>query len=129
MRIVKQLLVYLTAFGLAYFGAFNHGYPLIMAADLAVFGILVFLWIFLPMLKANDIPQGIRTAELFRKYRIPKLLLFSWLVWIGFIQLKLDTPDHALVVMFWILKIAIAIILESILVMLILIDDIVPPLR
>jgi len=76
------------------------------------------------MVKSKNIVRSLKGVAFFTQYRIPKLLLYTFLIYIGIIGTEIGGQDHGLQVVFWILKIAVAVFLELVVAMYILLDDV-----
>jgi hypothetical protein len=122
MTIIERVTLYSLALGIMYLGIINPHYPWLLFVIFIVFGVLIFLWILLPILKVNNIAGRLRDVAYFEKYRIPKLLLYTFVVLVGILKIDIHTDNGALVVLFMICKIMDSVIIEVILVLRILID-------
>jgi hypothetical protein len=128
MTIIKRILLYLLVLGILYFGLFNQKYPFILFGDFLLFGFLLFIWVLMPVVKSNNIISDLKAAAYFKDYRLPKLLLFTFLVVVSFMKIGIASTDQVQVILFFILKLIVSIFIELLLVFRLLIDDITFPL-
>ena len=123
MKIIEKIALYLIALGIMYWGIINPKYPWLLFASFVVFGILIFLWVLLPMLKADNFSGRLKEVAYFENYRIPKLLLFTFLLVVGFWRIDILTYNHDLAILFMIVKIIVSLTVEIILFFRIFLDD------
>jgi hypothetical protein len=125
---IKRILLYLLVLGILYFGLLNQKYPLILFGDFLLFGFLIFIWVLMPVVRSNNIISDVKTADYFKNYRLPKLLLFTFLLVVGFMNIGIASADQIPVILFFILKLIVSICMELLIAFRILIDDIAFPL-
>ena len=128
MKIIKRILLFLLTLGIMYFGVLNQKYPLIIFGDFLIFGLLQFVWELMPLFKSNNIISELKSAEYFKGYRLPKLLLYTFCVVQGILRINIAIDNHTIVILFFILKLAVSIFMELLIFFRILSDDIIFPL-
>lgn len=127
MKIIKRIILYLLALEIMYFGVLDQKYPLIIFGDLLIFGFLLFIWVLLPLLKSNKLISVLKSVKYFKDFRLLKLLLFTFLIVTSFLNIDVVTYDHSQLILFFFLKIFVAIFMELLLTFRFLINDIAFP--
>jgi len=124
ISIVKRIALFLLMIGMIYFGGYNHHFPRVLFAVFALFDVMIFMSAILPVLKAGTF-RRLKQANLYNKSRIPLLLIYTLVIFIGIVQTGLGSQDHLLVALFWFVKVLAALFLVLVVAMQVLLDDVI----